>query len=49
MEKQAFYSAGEIVEFLRNHKKITYQKYGVVKIGIFGSRVKRKEKVISIS
>ena len=42
--KQAYRSADEIIEFLKKHKKMTYQKYGVVKIGIFGSRVKRKEK-----
>ena len=36
-------SGEDIIEFLRKNKEITYQRYGVTRIGVFGSRIKGKE------
>lgn len=41
---QAKFTTEEILEFISKHKKLACRKYGVVKIGIFGSRVKGSEK-----
>ena len=38
------FTTKETLEFIRKHKKLTRQRYGVVKIGIFGSRSRGNEK-----
>ena len=43
-KNQTNFTTEEVLEFIRKHKKLTRQRYGVVKIGIFGSRVKGNEK-----
>jgi len=43
-KNQANFTTEEILEFIKKHKKMTYRKYGIVKIGIFGSRAKGNAK-----
>ena len=46
-KNQTNFTTEEILEFIRKHKKLTHQRYGVIKIGVFGSRVKGNEKIES--
>lgn len=39
-KNESNFTTEEILEFIKKHKKLTYQRYGVVRIGIFGSRAK---------
>jgi len=36
-----------VIEILRDHKKVLQQKYGVIKIGVFGSYARNQQRADS--